>query len=408
MLYTFFISAGSFRTLLLEFEGIFYRMERVMFSTIPLLGASITTWFLCVELPSIDLPTCFSFTYAMHLLVLGSPTPSSQTSMATLSSHTPKLVLSRDEILTVYAAPIFYTPMLYIFVHHNVLSIDFGLICGLSESFAFSALLVLLCAERQMEYWDATQVDTVRAYLGYGKLLLAGILFFCVQRHPLFNELKAFAGLGDLMSTVLLCVSCGLVFVAVAVNRAKRRLGALISQGLINACIGMAAFLTGLIMDLKFLGLVVSSVGAICLAEHYRNYNGLDAQGAMVVGEFLVLVASFCVAFVVHTFVDRTLLSMNFYFSAGTWHYTIRDFCFLETLLAAIAVASPPLANHQIVGHALGYVSGTLQSGGGSASDFGRALTQLKGWLFFMAMQGISIAVAITEIVVREQDWQVK
>ena len=96
--------------------------------------------------------------------------------------------------MTMYAAPIVYSPMLYLLVHHNVLSLDFSLLCGLVESVTFPALLIVLCAELQLEYWQPLDRDMIRRTLGIVKLVLAGVMFFCVQRHPLFNELKALAG----------------------------------------------------------------------------------------------------------------------------------------------------------------------------------------------------------------------
>lgn len=44
LIYLFFILAGEFRTLRLEFESLFYMVETLMFLTLPLLAASITTW----------------------------------------------------------------------------------------------------------------------------------------------------------------------------------------------------------------------------------------------------------------------------------------------------------------------------------------------------------------------------
>ena len=94
------------------------------------------------------------------------------------------------------------------------------------------------------------------------------------------------------------------------------------------------------------------------MAEFYRTSRakgsdsgdltgGGSSAVSEVMGEMFVLVASFSVAAVVYMFVDKTLLSMNFYFHWGNKLYTIRDFCYVETLLTAMAVASPPLANHQ-------------------------------------------------------------
>ena len=167
----------------------------MMFYTLPLLSASVTTWFLCVEIPSVDLPTCFSFCYGIYLMMLGTPLTSSLGMMAAPASVAKSpdshLVLSKENIITMYCTPVVYAPILHVFVHHNVLGFDLTTFLSVLESAVFPALLVTLCAERQMEYWPTTEQDTIKRRLGYLKLLLAGLMFFCLQRHPLFNDFKA-------------------------------------------------------------------------------------------------------------------------------------------------------------------------------------------------------------------------
>ena len=365
-------------------------------------------------------------------MMLGTPLTSSLGVMAAPASvaKSPEshLVLSKENIITMYCTPVVYAPILHVFVHHNVLGFDLTTFLSVLESAVFPALLVTLCAERQMEYWSPTEQDTIKRMLGYLKLLLAGLMFFCLQRHPLFNDFKAFAGLGPTTSSLLLIISCGMVFTAVVFNRLKRELGNTLSEILINVCIGIAAILMGVLLDMELDGLVIGTIGAICLAEFYRksgivtkntskdndDYDALKMSSTStssklkeMINEFLVLVASFCVAVVVHMFVKKTLLSMNFYFKWGEKLYTIRDFCFLETLITAVAVASPPLANYQNIGvvHALGYVSGTIHSTE-LTENRRSAVAGIKSWLFFGSMQAISIIVAVVELMVREQDWR--
>ena len=201
-------------------------------------------------------------------MMLGTPLSSSLGIMAapaSVTTSTPRhlqFILSKEDIITMYFTPIVYAPILHIFVHHNVLRFDMTTFLSVLESAVFPALLVTLCAERQIDYWPLTEQDKTKKFLEYLKLILAGMMFFCVQRHPLFNDFKAFAGYGSATSSVLLIISCSMVCFAVIVNRLKRQLG-ILSEILINVCIAIAATLMGILLDLELDGLIIGTVGNI-------------------------------------------------------------------------------------------------------------------------------------------------
>ena len=69
----FIIICAHFKSLLIEFENSFYFGEVVLFATTPLLSSVIISWFLCVEIPTLDLSFCFSTCYLLNTLWLIAP-----------------------------------------------------------------------------------------------------------------------------------------------------------------------------------------------------------------------------------------------------------------------------------------------------------------------------------------------
>ena len=82
----FIVICAQFRSLLTEFDSLFYFLEMQMFATIPLLCSTIITWFICVEIPSLDFPLCFSTSYFLYVMWVCQPRRSSHP--RSLSNHT--------------------------------------------------------------------------------------------------------------------------------------------------------------------------------------------------------------------------------------------------------------------------------------------------------------------------------
>ena len=64
LLYLFFVVASGFVSLHLEFQRVVPHVERILFQSLPLLSSAFLSWFLCIEVSSLDLPIC------LHLLTL--------------------------------------------------------------------------------------------------------------------------------------------------------------------------------------------------------------------------------------------------------------------------------------------------------------------------------------------------
>jgi hypothetical protein len=121
----FILICASFRSILTEFDSLFYFMEVVLFATMPLLCTVIITWFACVEMPSLDLPLCFSTTYFLYTMWLGKPRRSSHP-MALNNRRIgltgePALALPRKVLMVVYGVPVVMSFFLHLALHHNVL-----------------------------------------------------------------------------------------------------------------------------------------------------------------------------------------------------------------------------------------------------------------------------------------------
>ena len=125
LLEVFIIICASFRSILNEFDALFYFMEVILFATMPLLCTVIITWFACVEMPSLDLPLCFSTTYFLYTMYLGKPRRSSHPAALNNSriglTGEPALALPRKVLLVVYGVPVVMSFFLHLALHHNVL-----------------------------------------------------------------------------------------------------------------------------------------------------------------------------------------------------------------------------------------------------------------------------------------------
>ena len=351
LIYAFVVMAGHFRTLRIEFESLFYVMESVIFATLPLLASSILTWFLCVEMPAIDLPTCFSSCYFLLVVLLGGPRKSSLPIMRTPLSDSvaEKYLLSPETIVAMYLVPILMSPILFLILHHNILSFSTGTLVGLLESIMFPTLLVILAAERHLEYWAFNDRPAIATWLSNSKLLLFFVLICCVQSHPLLDDIKGFSGLDDLTSSVAICGSCFFVCVAVFTHRSVRNKRT--RRILVNICVGISSLLIGITLGLSSTKALPALIGgAVAIAEFYQKvFTPPDEDGSAlrfldgVMDAILVVIACFSTSCVVASFVGKTLWSLSFTFTWQGWQVDMKDFSLFSAFLAMFAVAIPVL-----------------------------------------------------------------
>merc|ERR1711916_153748 len=136
----------------------------------------------------------------------GASTRSSSSTIS--SSHNSQhagYILSIDDIIDMYIVPLIFSPTLYIVVHHNVITFSVSTLLSLLEAVVFPLLLVSIAAERQIEYFPRHDQPDMTSTAMHTKYISTMVLFCCVQRHPLFDDLKSFAGFMEPTPSSLLC-----------------------------------------------------------------------------------------------------------------------------------------------------------------------------------------------------------
>lgn len=154
LLLLFFTVAGMFRGLRLEFDSFFYFMETFLFAVIPLLNASVVSWFISVEFPMMDLGFTFCTCYYLFLVVLAYPRMCSHPMTSQKNKRANKFVLSFPVLYCMYAIPIVMSPILYLSLHHNVSMTSMHRLVGMVVAFFYPVLLVILAAERHTGAWE--------------------------------------------------------------------------------------------------------------------------------------------------------------------------------------------------------------------------------------------------------------
>jgi hypothetical protein len=177
----FLIICTHFKSLLFEFETAFYFIEVMLFATIPLMSSVVISWFLCVEIPSLDLSLCFCTTYFLYVLWLGIPRKSSHSNSTSERENGLLYAVPLEVMKMVYLVPVILSPILHIALHHNVLFDSFSRLSGLLIAILTPSLYMLICHERQIGYQTTKDIPKVIKAIGVLKSLCTTLLFVCMQ-----------------------------------------------------------------------------------------------------------------------------------------------------------------------------------------------------------------------------------
>lgn len=158
-----------------DFPLLFSILETIIFSTLPIIAACITTWFVCIEFPSCDLSICFSCTYFLYLLLIATPLRNEG------EKDNAVYIINQETILLLYIIPLVFSPVLHLIVHHNVLEFNFNCLFGFLESFIFPLVLVCVAAERQLAYWTTETNEFLSNFVQNTKLFSSLLLCFFLQ-----------------------------------------------------------------------------------------------------------------------------------------------------------------------------------------------------------------------------------
>lgn len=400
--------AASFKMLLREFKHTFISIETLLFATIPIISASILTWFLCIELPSLDLSLTFSSIYCAYLYIFGRPRASSFSD----SNKTAVNILSKHIVIAMYIIPVLFAPILHISLHFHVPIPAFHRIAGLCFSLLFPLILLAFVSEKHVDYWvdESTGTDIIRP-IRILKYCLVGIAFVCLQAHPFFDEIKAISGFSDIFATVLACASCFILVLAYIIDEivCGDRNNQSYDEGGIRP-ISWAVLITDRIVVFSW---VVSSF-IMCILVGMTSYKSIAVVlgGIYAMSEFYqksstsfidllyVAIGAFCIYFTIHMLTLQTLQFLDISLLWAELDVSIQLFSVFCCFLTALAVIIPSMLVKKTTVNevSLGHIPRSQQQ-----QAEGSFLGDLANILFCV----FTFLVTACEFLVREQNWRV-
>lgn len=379
LFFSFLVSCNFFVGIVNEVGIVLGAMNQLMFAALPLLSAALISWFLCVEIPSFDLLLCFNAVYFVYVLFLGKPREiaslvkkSGKSSPTTPSSAPVRVILPPYILLLMYIIPIVMTVCMHVALHHNVLSTHHTRVTNFLMSLLVPCLLMVFCAYKQLarpaldfHSEDASFFANLPRYLDFSTLVLSALFVWCLDRHPIMDEIKSFSELDDEMAGYAIMVAVGLVFAAFAIHRFTQTQTRLLAEQsenintdgamrdarkklkfisiLASICIGGANALLAIVIGLPDHAIGVSVVGAMALSEYYLHPDWSFSSKCI-----LVTIASLYSALAAASFMKMALQGIDYNFQ---WHVdvTLQHFTTLVNVLVPVAIALPTMVTHGTV-----------------------------------------------------------
>jgi len=368
LVYCFLVSCNYFTGIVNDVGVVLAVMDQLMFATLPLVSAALLSWFLCIEVPSLDLLLCFNGVYFVYVLFLGRPRPISakKAESPTSPSGSQRSLLPAHLLILMYIIPIVMTILMHVAIHHNVLSTHHTRVTNFLLSVIVPSLLMTYCAYKQLASPAASfhanddyLATNLSKFLEVSTFVLCCALVYCLQSHPLFDELKSFSELSDDVAGAAILGAVFFVFAAFAIHSfSKAQAKALIEQSeymhtdsavvaarlktkfvgiLASLCIGAANALVCVVIGLPDHALGVSIVGAMALAEYYLHSEWSTGAKAMLLG-----IASIYSALAAASFIKMALrgITYNFHWLVDA---TLPEFTTLVNVLVPVAVLLPTL-----------------------------------------------------------------
>ena len=447
--YAFLTLASFFRSVRNEFESSFAFLESLMVATIPLIASVLITWFTCTELPELDLPTVFSTSYFVYVLLLCNPAYPSQKSKA----------LSPKMVLAVYAVPVYFAPFVHGATNHHALyrSVRIGSLHQLGDlaaSALYPLLLMTIAAEQHTGYYTQGRPNNISTVVGVTKLIAFCGLLLSMQSHPYFAELKAASSLGEPYITLVYMAIAVLTGLGISVssrsssNPEKSGYSSQINQGLggkdpsaqpmtytitVKVIAGAVCALLGIACRLPKFVVAVSAFGGILYSEYCQNWSGYGRGWVpWLVGQALVFTAGSCASIAALSATGPSLYFLDVDFA---WHgveVDIKQLCigfmclasFVLTVASLALQARPAQTNPGKIAYSVlptsrenladfgfpgsggsGTTSGWQDSTKTTASTKAVAATAASNY-FSVAYTFVIIVVSAFELFVREQNWE--
>lgn len=441
LFFSFLVTCNFFVGIVNDVGIVLGAMNQLMFATLPLLSAALISWFLCVEIPTLDLLLCFNAVYFLYVLYLGKPREISllvkkngKTSPTTPTAAPVKVILEPHVLLLMYIIPIVMTVLMHVAVHHNVLSTNHTRVTNFIMSLLVPCLLMTYCAYKQLarpsldfHSEDAGFFANLPRYLDVSTLILSTLLVWCLDRHPIMDEIKSFSELDADMAGYAIMAAVGLVFAAFVIHQFAQKQTRLLAEQSENInsdgalrdarkklkfisifasiCIGGANALLAIVIGLPDHAIGVSIVGAMALAEYYLHPDWSFSSKCI-----LVFIASLYSALAAASFMKMSLQGIDYNFQ---WNVdvTLPDFTTLVNVLIPVAIALPTVVtvgSHRGTGEVL-YSAASLgilpdaqlSQGGGAGVGPGNlpAGNRVFEWVF----PAVCAVVAGAELMLREQ-----
>ena len=424
------VMASYFNVVLTELGALYEVIDPVVFATLPLVSSSLISWFLCVEIPALDLESTFTIVYFLY--VLGVLNPRFKGGRDVMKKHqvsnvmisvgsSPNLpVVPRFVMYMVYAIPIVMSMLIHAALHHNVLSTSKTRLIGFVMSFLFPCFLMLVCARRQIGYWESHLRSSVTSQLNWLTALVGGLMVLCLQDHPFLDEIKSFSGFEEpwdsyLLLGVMITVACAYWMhqYVVSFKSASDEIDSISATGhqqartseyinvletLVSFSIGTCAALLSLLVNIPHKVLPVSVVGAMAVAEYYQR-----PTWGFVNKILLIFIGAISLAIVAVAFTHNTIFYLLFGFS---WHIdlTMQQFCAHFAILCSASVVIPaivrPVGEMKVSSDFSDLLPGA--GSGGGANKYGVFKGIFKK-LFGYCMIGLTFILAAAELMLREQ-----
>ena len=152
-----FILLSSFFTgVMNEFSPVINSLEVVILSSAPLICSTLLTWFVCAEVPTLDIVIMFSVLYYIYVKLLCYPRckvsgtqPKKQDDISKVVEELPKLLIPLRLMKLVYTLPILSSLAIHLAVHHNVLATGRTRFINFAVAFFLPVVLMALAANRQ-------------------------------------------------------------------------------------------------------------------------------------------------------------------------------------------------------------------------------------------------------------------
>lgn len=423
--------SGFFPSVQQEIGSLLLALESVMFSSSPLISSSILSWFLCAEIPSLDIVTFFSVSYFLLTRIVCRPRRIQSLGVSTKKADGSPSVDQTMHLIPlpimkiVYVLPVIVSFAIHLAVHHNVLSTSRTRFVNTAITLLLPTLLMSVCALQQLDYWPTEQRSKVSFRLRVLVYSATGLLVLFGQDHPVFDELKSFSGLPAPVPSLLLLGSMFAGIFAVLLYRLRSKMDkhkddsdvvdfdspayhrringySMLLGTVISAAVGLSAWQFVLLINLPRISWMAIWIAAPGLAEIYHRKSW--SLGTRLLILVFVLVET---QFLALYFVESTLYHVKFDFS---WtgmglELSMDRFCRLFFVSLLLAVGVPTLVIQTAKPKDMSLLPSVGDSVGGDAHSSARGYAEQS--IGFRIVEFLTpflaFAFAAVELMIREQ-----